>query len=416
MKRALLAAFAVCAVLAPSAGAAPRISALDTSSFPELRVTIVAPLGAKAPTLRENGKPVAALSAVNLGRTKSIMLALDRSQSMRGRPLANAIAAAQSFTGAAGAEDHVGVVAFGHSAVALTRSSSSPAEARDQLAGMTVDSKAGTALYDAIVAAADRLGQDDRPGRAIVVVTDGDDVSSLHSFNDAVRAAHKANAAIYAIGIAGPASTPATLRKLASETGGSYRQASTSAELAATYAGLRDELARTWQLSYLTSSRPGREGDADRNGRRRPPALSTRRCLRPAPPRTTRRVSSRRPATARSAPWSMGAVVGGLILLSCLLLVRVAPRVARPRAHRAAHRERREVGARAAQGRPRGDAGTLRRRDRERVRERQAVQAALATARAGRPAAAPRRAADDLRRRRVRARPLRRRARRCRRS
>ena len=50
MKRALFAAFAVCAVLVPSAGAAPRISALDTSSFPELRVTIVAPLGAKAPT------------------------------------------------------------------------------------------------------------------------------------------------------------------------------------------------------------------------------------------------------------------------------------------------------------------------------------------------------------------------------
>jgi tight adherence protein B len=257
MKRALLAAFAVCAVLVPSAGAAPRISAVDTSSFPELRVTVVAPRGAKAPTLRENGKAVAALSAVNLGRTKSIMLALDRSQSMRGRPFANAIAAAQSFAAAVGGEDHVGVVAFGHTAVALTGSASTPAEARDQLAGMTVDSKVGTALYDAIVAAADRLGHDDRPGRAIVVVTDGDDVSSLHSFNDAVRAAHEANASIYAIGIAGPASTPATLRKLAAETGGSYRQASSSAQLAATYAGLRDELARTWQLSYLTSSRPG---------------------------------------------------------------------------------------------------------------------------------------------------------------
>src|SRR4051794_15842621 len=257
MKRALLAAFAVCAVLVPSAGAAPRISSLDSSSFPELRVTLLAPLGAKAPTLRENGAPVAALTAVNLGRTKSIVLALDRSQSMRGRPLANAIAAAQSFTRAAGAEDHVGVVAFGHAAVTLTGSSSSAAEARDQLAGMTVDTTVGTALYDAIVAAADRLGQDDRPGRAIVVVTDGDDVSSLHSFNDAVRAAHKANAAIYAIGIAGPASTPTTLKKLASETGGSYRQASSSAKLAAMYGGLREELARTWQLTYLTASAPG---------------------------------------------------------------------------------------------------------------------------------------------------------------
>jgi tight adherence protein B len=316
MKRALLAAFAICAVLAPSAGAAPRISSLDTGSFPELRVTVLAPLGAKAPTLRENGKPVAALTAVNLGRTKSIMLALDRSQSMRGRPLANAIAAAQSFTGAAGAEDHVGVVAFGHSAVALTRSSSTPAEARDQLAGMTVDAKAGTALYDAIVAAADRLGKDDRPGRAIVVVTDGDDVSSLHSFNDAVRAAHEANAAIYAIGIAGPASTPATLKKLASETGGSYRQASSSAELAATYAGLRDELARTWQLSYLTASRPGAKVTLTANVSGSHPRYDT---TLPSADTGSDAATGLIPAAGYSAVGTlvMGGLVGGLILLSC---------------------------------------------------------------------------------------------------
>ena len=153
---------------------------------------------------------------------------------------------------------------------------------------MTVDSKAGTALYDAIVAAADRLGQDDRPGRAIVVVTDGDDVSSLHSFNDAVRAAHKANAAIYAIGIAGPASTPATLRKLAAETGGSYRQASTSAELAATYAGLRDELARTWQLSYLTSSPPGAKVTLTAAVAGAHPRFDATLAFQPAQPRTTR--------------------------------------------------------------------------------------------------------------------------------
>src|SRR3954468_12553183 len=316
MKRALLAAFAVCAVLVPSAGAAPRISSLDTSSFPELRVTVIAPLGAKAPTLRENGRPVAALAAVNLGRTKSIMRALDRSQSMRGRPLANAIAAAQSFTRAAGAEDHVGVVAFGHSAVALTRSSSTPDEARDQLAGMTVDTKVGTALYDAIVAAAERLGQDDRPGRAIVVVTDGDDVSSLHSFNDAVRAAHQANAAIYAIGIAGPASTPATLKKLASETGGSYRQASSSAELAATYAGLRDELARTWQLSYLTSSPPGAKVTLSAT-------VSGARARFDATLPTTGTGGESATGLIPSVGYSalgtlvMGGLVGGLILLSC---------------------------------------------------------------------------------------------------
>jgi tight adherence protein B len=207
--------------------------------------------------LRENGHAVANFQAVNLGQTKSIVLALDRSQSMRGRPLANALAAGRQFANTAGGDDHVGVVAFGHSAIALTRVGSSPSEAADQIGGMTVDSQSGTALYDAIVVAANRLGQDARPGRAIVVVTDGADVSSSHSLKDAVAAAHAAHAAIYAIGIAGPDFTASALQELASDTGGSYRQASSARDLTRTYAALQDELSRTWQLTYLTTARPG---------------------------------------------------------------------------------------------------------------------------------------------------------------
>ena len=258
MKRALLAVAALAAILPASAApAASSIRAVDTSAFPAMRVTYVAPLGSPAPVLRENGQPVTGYTAVNLGRAKSIVVAIDRSQSMRGRPLANAIAAVTNFAASAGPNDHVGVVAFGRSALALTRLASTPAEARDQIAGLSVDSKSGTALYDAIVLSADRLDRDHRPGRAIVVVTDGADVSSTSSLSDAITAAQHAHAAVYAIGIAGPDFTASALKRLASETGGSYRQASSSRQLAQTYASLRDELSRTWQLSYLTSARPG---------------------------------------------------------------------------------------------------------------------------------------------------------------
>jgi tight adherence protein B len=217
----------------------------------------VAPVGSPAPALLENGRPVSDYHAVNLGQTKSIELALDRSQSMRGKPLANALAAAERFAASAGADDHVGVVGFGRSAIALTRVASSPAEAHDAITSIAVDARSGTALYDAIVLAASRLAADQRPGRAIVVVTDGQDVSSTHSLGEAVAAAHAAKAAIYAIGIAGPDFTADALKELASATGGSYREASSSRQLAQTYAALRDELSRTWQLSYLTSARPG---------------------------------------------------------------------------------------------------------------------------------------------------------------
>jgi len=245
--------------IAPVAGAGSniRIQSVDTSGFPALRATLVAPLGAKAPRLTENGHAVAGYGAVNLGREKAIVLALDRSQSMRGRPLANAVVAARAFVSSAGAQDHVGVVAFGRSAFGLTRFSAAPADALGALDGLAVDTGTGTALYDAIVVAASQLQHDDRPGRAIVVVTDGRDVSSTHSLDEAVAAAHAAHAAIYAIGIGGPSFTPDALRTLAHESGGSYRQATTAADLGVVYSALADELDRTWQLSYLTSARPG---------------------------------------------------------------------------------------------------------------------------------------------------------------
>jgi tight adherence protein B len=255
--RRLLVVACVALVVVPPSSAAVRIRAVDTSGFPAIRATVVVPVRTATPRLRENGKPVAGFSAVNLGREKAIVVALDRSQSMRGRPLDSAVTAAQAFIAAAGPHDHVGVVGFGRSAFGLTGFSVAPAEARQALDGLTVDTRAGTALYDAVTLAANRLALDERPGRAIVVVTDGRDVSSVHTLDQAIAAVHAAHASVYAIGIGGPSFTPDALRRLADETGGSYHQATTAAKLGSVYSGLAAELARTWQLSYVTAARPG---------------------------------------------------------------------------------------------------------------------------------------------------------------
>jgi tight adherence protein B len=284
-----------------------------------IRVTLVGPAGgAHTPKLRENGRAVAGLSAVNLGRTKSVALTLDRSQSMRGRPLARAVAAAQTFVAGSRADDHVGVIVFGSNAIALTGPDSTPAAARDQLSGLTVDADSGTALYDGIVLAADRLAGDERPGRAIVVVTDGKDVSSLHSLEDAVIAARNAHASVFAIGIAGPSFTPDALRKIARETGGSYRTAPRAAALAATYRAIRSELSRTWSLTYLTAASPGSSihvAASMRGGGR-----STKTVALPSPsgsiPDTPTNVI---PAAGYGAigTIAIGALVGLLLLLAC---------------------------------------------------------------------------------------------------
>ena len=69
----------------------------------------------------------------------------------------------------------------------------------------------------------------------IIVLTDGHDVSSNASLGDAISAANRAKASVYAIGIAGRDFTPTALRTLATRTGGSYNEAASSSELGAIY-------------------------------------------------------------------------------------------------------------------------------------------------------------------------------------
>ncbi|MGH2972189.1 MAG: type II secretion system F family protein [Gaiellaceae bacterium] len=244
-------------VLAPAAAASVRIAGVDTSGYPEVRVTVVAPDGAAQPRLFENGAPAAGLQAVNLGRAKSVVLAVDRSQSMAGASIRNAAAAARAFVAAKGANDQVEIVTFGHQAVSLTGFSSLGADADAALGGLGVDPHPGTALWDAVVRAATALAQQGQPGRVIVVVTDGQDVSSTATFAAAVAAADRAHAAVYTIGIDGPGFTPAPLRELAADTGGLYREASSSAQLSALYGSIARQLSHTWQLRYVTAARPG---------------------------------------------------------------------------------------------------------------------------------------------------------------
>ncbi|MDX6473161.1 MAG: tight adherence protein [Gaiellaceae bacterium] len=247
---------AALAVTGPAA-AGVRISGVDTSGYPEVRVTVVAPVGSGRPTLHENGVPVVGLQAANLAGSKSVVLAVDRSQSMAGVSIDDAAAAARAFVAAKSGSDRVQVIGFGHQALALTHFSSSTGDAAAALQRLAVDPIAGTALWDAVALAARGLRHDDRPGHVIVIVTDGRDVSSTTSFEQAVSAAHAARAAVYTIGIAGPDFTPAPLRALAAQTGGSYLQASSTSELVALYASIERSLAGTWQLRYETAARPG---------------------------------------------------------------------------------------------------------------------------------------------------------------
>ena len=318
--RLAAAGFALTLLALPAAAAAAvQVGHVDATAYPTIRVPIVSPAGASVPpTITENGQPVAGLQEQNLGKIKAITTVIDRSQSMHGKPLADAIAAARTFVGKKNGSDQLAVIAFGSKPQTLSPFSTAALDAQESLAGMTADKTQGTALYDAIVVAANQLKANELPGRVIVVLTDGADKGSKHTIDDATAAARRANAAIYAIGIEGTGFTPDPLIEIADKTGGQYYGASSTSALAAVYAKIADTLKRTWRVQYLTSARPGDrihvEAAVIGNG------TATSAFTVPGPPPTDAAPSKIVPkgAYGPTGPLGIAAVVGFLILMATL--------------------------------------------------------------------------------------------------
>jgi VWFA-related protein len=230
----------------------------DFHAYPEVTVTAVTASPSKrAPVLRENGRPVSGMSAQNLGRAKSVVLAIDRSRSMRGKAFADAIAAARSFVAAKPAADRISVVAFGSKATSLTGFSSATIDADIALRTLSVDDRQGTSLNDAIVQSSAALRAEKIPARLLILVTDGTDVSSAATEAAATAAARRAGVAVYTIGLSSGQFAPDALQRIAGATGGEYWRAASSAALKSVYASIAARLQRTWQLRYVTAARPG---------------------------------------------------------------------------------------------------------------------------------------------------------------
>jgi tight adherence protein B len=255
---ALAVALALAAQAAGAAHGPARIAAISAARYPTIDATVVtARPNEPAPAVRENGRKVVGLNTFNLGRGKSFVTAVDVSRSMVGKPLADAAAAARAFVDAKPNADRVAIVAFGRRAVKLTGFSSSTIDADSALRSLSVDSRQGTALYDAVVIAARALKSDPLGARVIVLLTDGRDVSSRASLAQAVAAARDAGASIYPIAIASKDFDPSALQQLARDTNGTYHEAASSAVLHQVYGSIAAELSRTWKIEYVTAARPG---------------------------------------------------------------------------------------------------------------------------------------------------------------
>jgi Ca-activated chloride channel family protein len=108
-----------------------------------------------------------------------------------------------------------------------------------------------TSLYDAIHASYRKIGQIE--GRkAVILLSDGEDTSSLFGYKRVLDEAKSSNTMIYAIGIGSP--DKGVLNEFAQVTGGKAFFVDKADELSAVYQRIADELRNQYYLTYSTSN------------------------------------------------------------------------------------------------------------------------------------------------------------------
>ena len=174
--------------------------------------------------VREDGRP----QAITLFRNEDIPvtagLVVDHSGSMAARQL-EVIEGAQAFVQASNPQDREFVVNFGEKIsfglpenVAFTNDANTLRQALS-----TPYASGRTALYDAILVAIRHLQKDDREKKVLILISDGGDSASNHTFADVLRMAQTTGVVIYTIGLLDEHNAdqnPKVLQKLASTTGG----------------------------------------------------------------------------------------------------------------------------------------------------------------------------------------------------
>jgi tight adherence protein B len=269
MKRsaALLAVIVVAAALAAAAAAASSDTTTMTPvarlKFPARGYLVGLPtsrqLTAADVVVRENGDKVSNVSfvpALNSNDRFAALLAIDASNSMRGKPLSDAFGAARRFAGRLAPSEPVGVLTF-NNAPRLVQKPTSDASTLASTLKTPPPTAAGTKIYDALSRALDELDKTHASASSVVLLSDGADTGSAVSEKQLAARARRMRVRIFTVGLDSSSFNPAPLRKLAHDTGASYAQAASSGQLGAVYDALAQRLSTEYLLRYHSNAIPG---------------------------------------------------------------------------------------------------------------------------------------------------------------
>jgi tight adherence protein B len=262
----LAAAVAVALAVAAPASAAKelRLSEASGGRFPERTYALTLPAPRALATgdvqVTENGRAVESLTVLPPGGASAhrfgVVLAIDVSRSMRGRPLEAAVTAARRFVRHRNPDQPVAVVTFA-GAARVAQPFTTDAAAVDRALDAIRSDAGYTHIIDAVGVATDLIEAAHVESGSVVLLSDGGDHGSATTLEEATEAASGARVRIFAIGLRSGDADFGTLNLLAAQTRGEFSAAASVRDLTRIYDRLGSRLAGQYLIRYRSGVAPG---------------------------------------------------------------------------------------------------------------------------------------------------------------
>lgn len=247
-------------VLMPSvclAGVVLNLNQINIERFPEINIYLTIadergnPLKGLEPNnfkVQEDGSTVRVKGVVPLEKGDeplSVVLAIDRSGSMRGQPIRDALQAAKDFIKEMRAIDRVGLVSFDDRVTVISRPNADKGPLLKEIDKIKVGKD--TALNDAVMKSLQLLspfiGR-----RAVIVLTDGKENRSKATREGTIQEAFRMGVPVITVGL-GKEVDAAALEAMAGGTGGRAYFAQESSELSGLYRTIARQLINQYRVT-----------------------------------------------------------------------------------------------------------------------------------------------------------------------
>jgi tight adherence protein B len=253
-----LAVALVAALIVPVAAlgqSAVTLKEAPDSSFPAKKFLLQLPerrvLLPGQVSLSENGTPITDFKLEAPGTASGAILLIDASNSMKGAPIAGAMAAARAFVAQRNPKLPVAVIVFGPDDTVLSEFTTSQQELVSKLSQAPALAE-GTHIYDALENAAELAKGAGLERTTVVLLSDGTDVGSSASRSDAIEALDEANVRVFSVALKSRQFDPEALKSIAQRTGGTYAQSASPAALGPIFSQISSRLAREYAVTYLS--------------------------------------------------------------------------------------------------------------------------------------------------------------------